>query len=321
MIIDVLMGGPGREATVSRRSGAAIAAALRTRGHDVAEIDLAGRLESGRLRSESVVFNIIHGTYGEDGELQAELDALGRSYVGSEAAVSRLCIDKAATKRRLMEAGIRVPWGAEIHLGTPFKPSDLKLPHHAGLVLKPRNDGSSVGLRLIANPSFLLPTIEDLLRELPPQPYLVEERLPGPEYTVAVIDEGPVDAPVPRALPPLTIRAADGVFDYAAKYHRDDTIEEPVADAALAAELGRIGVAAYRACGCRDLGRIDVMRSADGGLAVLEINTLPGFTDKSLTPKAAAAAGIDFGELCELLTARAAARVAPSATATVKGSP
>ncbi len=325
MIIDVLMGGPGREKAVSRKSGAAIVTALRGRGHDVHAVDLDGRLDPAHLRADSVVFNIVHGTYGEDGTLQAELDALGRSYVGADAAASRLCIDKAATKRRLTEAGIRVPWGAEIHLGTPFKPSDLKLPHHAGLVLKPQNDGSSVGLRMIANPSFLLSTIEDLLRELPPQPYLVEERLPGPEYTVAVIDEGPVHAPIPRALPPLTIRAAGGVFDYQAKYHRDDTVEEPVADPALAAELGRLGIAAYRACGCRDLGRIDVMRSADGGLAVLEINTLPGFTDKSLTPKAAAAAGIGFGELCERLAARAADRAinrsAPCATATVKGSP
>jgi D-alanine-D-alanine ligase len=307
MIIDVLMGGPGKEADVSRRSGAAVADALASRGHDVARIDLADRLDPARLRSGAVVFNIVHGTYGEDGTLQAELDALGRSYVGSDAAISRRCMDKQATKDVLAKAGIRVPWGVAVHLGTPFRPSDLKLPHHAGLVLKPRDDGSSVGLRMVPNPSFVLPAVEELLREVGPRPYLIEERLPGPEYTVAVIDEGPVGAPQPRALPPIAITAA-GVFDYAAKYQRADTIEEPLADPALAARIMALGVAAHRAAGCRDLSRTDVMLTADGDIAVLEINTLPGMTGRSLTPKAAAAAGIPFPELCERLAARAQAR-------------
>ena len=304
MKVDVLMGGPGREAAVSRRSGAAIAASLRARGHDVLAIDLAGRLEAGALRPGAVVFNIVHGTYGEDGTLQRELEALGRAYVGSDAAASALCMDKDATKKRLEQAGIRVPWGVKLDLARPFSARDLRIPHHAGLVLKPANDGSSVGLRMIANPSFLLPAIEEILRESGPIPYLLEERLPGPEYTVAVIDEDGG----PRALPPLVIRAAFGVFDYEAKYQRADTEEVPVADAALAGELAAIAVAAHRACGCRDLSRTDLMRCADGGIAVLELNTLPGFTDQSLTPKAAAAAGIGFGELAERLVARAAAR-------------
>lgn len=304
MLIDVVMGGPGREAAVSRVSGTAVADALERGGHDVARIDLDGRLDVRRLRPGAVVFNIVHGTYGEDGTLQAELDAAGCSYVGSDAAVSRLCMDKAATKERLGQHGIRVPWGRRLDLTKPFLPTDLKLPHHGGLVLKPMADGSSVGLRLIANPSFLLPAIEDILRELGPVPYLVEERLPGPEYTVAVIegDDGP------QALPAIIISAAGGVFDYQAKYHSTETREEVVADAALSRELGAIAVAAHRACGCRDISRTDLMRTADGAHAVLEINTLPGMTGASLTPKAAAAAGIPFASLCERLAARAAAR-------------
>jgi D-alanine-D-alanine ligase len=150
----------------------------------------------------------------------------------------------------------------------------------------------------------VLPAVEDLLREVGPRRYLIEECLPGPEYTVAVIDteSGPV------ALPPLTITAASGVFDYEAKYNRADTVEVPVADAALAARLADLAVRAHRACGCRDLSRTDLMATADGDLAVLEINTLPGFTPASLTPKAAAAAGISFDELVERLAARAVAR-------------
>lgn len=306
--VDVIMGGPGREAEVSRRSGAAIARGLRAAGHDVAEIDLAGRLDPARLRRGAIAFNIVHGTYGEDGGLQRELEALGVAFVGSDSAASRLCMDKDATKRRLAEAGIRVPWGVVVDLGRPFRPADLKLPHHGGLVLKPADDGSSVGLRMVANPGWVLPAIEELLAEVGPRRYLIEERLPGPEYTVAVIDE---DAG-PRALPPLFIEAAGGVFDYEAKYHRSDTIEAPVADAALAARLAAVAVAAHRACGCRDLSRIDLMATADGDLAVLEINTLPGFTDASLTPKAAAATGISFAELVDRLVHRAARRANPA---------
>ena len=304
MLVDVLMGGPGRESAVSRRSGTAIAAGLTRRGHDVVAIDLADHLDPTALRPGAVVFNIVHGTYGEDGRLQAELDALGRSYVGSDARVSALCMDKEKTKEVLRTAGIRVPWGVAIHLGSPFQLRDLKLPHFGPLVLKPRADGSSVGLRMVANPSFILPTCEELIREVGAIGYLLEERLPGPEYTVPVLGDD-VDA---VALPPLAIKPADGLFDYEAKYHRSDTDERPVADPVLAARLAALAVAAHRAAGCRDLSRTDLMRTADGDYAVLEINTLPGFTDASLVPKAAAAAGISFDELVERLVKRAAGR-------------
>ena len=308
MKVDVIMGGPGREAVISRRSGTAIADALRRRGHEVNVIDVANRLNVHDLRADAVAFNIIHGTYGEDGTLQAELDQAGITYVGSDAAVSRLCMDKGLTKARLTEHKLRVPWGVRLDLRQPFSPKDLKVPHHAGLVLKPACDGSSVGLKIIANPSFILPAIEEILRELGPVPYLLEERLPGPEYTVAVVDLG--DGP--QALPPLAIRAVDGVFDFDAKYQRADTMETPVMDAALAQRLADLGLAAHRACGCRDLSRCDIMRTADGDLALLEINTLPGFTTASLVPKAAAAAGILFDEFVERVVQRAAVRLVRS---------
>ena len=308
MKVDVIMGGPGREAVISRRSGTAIADALRRRGHEVNVIDVANRLNVHDLRADAVAFNIIHGTYGEDGTLQAELDQAGITYVGSDAAVSRLCMDKGLTKARLTEHKLRVPWGVRLDLRQPFSPKDLKVPHHAGLVLKPACDGSSVGLKIIANPSFILPAIEEILRELGPVPYLLEERLPGPEYTVAVVDLGNG----PQALPPLAIRAVDGVFDFDAKYQRADTMETPVMDAALAQRLADLGLAAHRACGCRDLSRCDIMRTADGDLALLEINTLPGFTTASLVPKAAAAAGILFDEFVERVVQRAAVRLVRS---------
>lgn len=302
MLIDLIMGGPGREAAVSRRSGACLAAALRRRGHDVLEIDLSGRLEPERLRPGAVVFNTVHGTYGEDGGLQSELDRLGRSYVGSSAEASRLCMDKAATKRCLSAAGLRVPHGIDIVLGTRC-PTD-SIPD-GPLVLKPRDDGSSVGLRLLEDRGQLAEALAGLRSELGPRPYLIEERLPGPEFTVAVLE----GADGPTALPPLAIRPAQGVFDYQAKYHRDDTREEPVEDRALARSLAMLAVAAHRACGCRDLSRTDLMLAADGEPVLLEVNTLPGMTTASLTPKAAAAAGIPFDELADRLVHRAAARM------------
>lgn len=303
MKVDVIMGGPGKEAAVSRVSGTAIAAALGRLGHDVQVVDLAGELDPARLRPGALAFNYVHGTYGEDGALQALLDRLGKAYVGSDAEASRLCMDKAATKKRLAERGVRVPWGVEVHLGTPFLPKDLRLPHHGGLVLKPADDGSSVGLRMVANPSFVLPAVEELLAEVGPRRYLIEERLPGPEYTVAVIDEDGG----PRALPPIAIEAK-GVFDYHAKYHSADTVERPIEDGPLARRLGELAVRAHVACGCRDLSRTDLMRTADGDYAVLEVNTLPGMTGASLVPKAAAAAGISFDDLVERLAARAILR-------------
>lgn len=303
MMIDVVCGGPGREAPVSRRSGAAVHAALLRGGYDAVLVDLDGTLDVARLRPGTLVFNIVHGTYGEDGTLQAELDAHGFRYVGSDAATSRLCMDKAATKARLQQHEIRVPWGVKVDLGVPFNPRDLKLPHGAGYVLKPADDGSSVGLRVVANPSFILPAVEELLRELGPRPYLIEERLPGPEYTVAVIDDGTG----PQALPPIAIRP-EGVFDYHAKYQAASTIEEAETDATIAAQLSTLGVAAFTACGCRDVGRVDIMATADGGYAVLEVNTLPGMTERSLLPKAAAAAGMTYDQLTARLVQRAANR-------------
>ncbi len=302
--VDVIYGGPGREASISRTSGRAIVAGLKNRGHDVAEIDVTDRLDVTKIRLGAVVFNIIHGTYGEDGTLQGELEQAGFRFVGSDAAVSRLCMDKVATKTCLQKHNLRVPWGVALDLRQPFSPRDLKIPNHAGLVLKPAQDGSSVGLKILANPSFVLPAIEEILRELGPIPYVLEEKLPGPEFTVAVLETetGPI------ALPPLAITPADGIFDFAAKYQRADTAEIGVDDANTVLQLTALALAAHRACGCRDISRCDLMKTSDGEFAILEINTLPGFTANSLVPKAAALAGISFDELVERLVARAAQR-------------
>lgn len=302
--VDVVFGGPGREAAVSRLSGAAIVDGLRAAGCDVAAVPVGDRIDPAALRDDAVVFNIVHGTYGEDGSAQDDLAAAGRVYVGSDARASRLCMDKEGCKQVLAGAGLPVPWGRVIDPTRPVDPRDLRPPSLAGFVLKPRRDGSSVGLRAIANLGFLLPTLEELVVELGPVPLLLEERLPGPEYTVAVLEDA--DG-TPRALPPIRIVPASENYDYRAKYHSDDTRYEILAPDAVPA-LGAYALRAYAACGCRDFARIDLMADRAGEPRILEVNTLPGFTAHSLVPKAAAAAGIDFPALCHRLVALAGRR-------------
>lgn len=305
--VDVVCGGPGREAAVSRTSGAAIVAGLQAQGVDVVGVDCDGELDLDRLRPDSVVFNIIHGTYGEDGTLQQHLADAGRVFVGSDAAASRTCMDKVVTKRLAAEAGVPVPWGKAIDPRHPADPALLKVPHGGPLVLKPACDGSSVGLHLLPSVSFLLPAIEETVRDLGPVPLVVEERLPGPEYTVGIIDEPDGSQ---RVLQPLSIiPAGEDAYDYEAKYVRNDTRYEFVEDETLATVMQDHARTVYQACGCRDLARVDFIADHDGRPTLLEVNTLPGFTDHSLLPKAAARAGLDFAALCQHLVTVAATRL------------
>lgn len=303
--VDVVMGGPGREAAVSRTSGAAIVEGLQAGGHDVQAVDIDGKLDPGRLRPDSLVFNIVHGTYGEDGTLQAELDAAGRAYIGSGAAASRLCMDKQATKERLIAGGLAVAWGKAI-ASAGFRLEDHPDIPAGPLVLKPRCDGSSVGLRMLASRDDLPAAVADVVRELGRIPMLIEERLAGPEYTVGVI-QGRGDSI--RALTPIRIISAVGTYDYQAKYHRDDTQKLFMEEEPLAGRLREIGEKVFTLCGCRDLARIDVMANGRGDLCVLEINTLPGFTRHSLLPKAAAHEGLTMEFLLSHLVQQASGRI------------
>ncbi|NRA39827.1 MAG: D-alanine--D-alanine ligase [Planctomycetes bacterium] len=302
--VDVIMGGPGGEADVSRNSGRAIVKGLQEAGYDVHAVDIQDRVIIEDLRTDAVIFNIVHGTYGEDGTLQQELEQAGLCYVGSSSQISALCMDKEKTKKQLTAADIAVPWGVQVDLRQAFAPRDLKLPLSSALVMKPAVGGSSIGLHIVANPSFVLPAAEQIIRDLGPITILIEECLRGPEYTVAVID----DQGAPRALPPLCISAEEGCYDYEAKYLRDDTDYQIVSEPQLAAALQDIAVRSYQCIGCQDFARIDVMDDGNGNLRVLEINTLPGFTDHSLVPKAALAEGMSFSQLCDFIIQQALQR-------------
>lgn len=296
--VDVCCGGPGREREVSLASGHAVAQALGQAGCDVQLIEVDQRLDVSLIREGAVVFNVIHGTYGEDGTLQRELEAAAIPFLGSHSQASRLCMDKTATKKVAQAAGIPVPWGQQVDANNPQSARDLVSPTMTGLVVKPARDGSSVGLRFLPSKSFLLPALEELVAELGPIPFLVEERLPGPEYTVAILQD---ESGEPRALPPIAICPADGSYDYAAKYERDDTTYVKVSEPAEVELLSDYAIRLFKATECRHFGRVDFIKNSEGEFCALEINTLPGFTSHSLVPMAADWDGLDFTELCVYL--------------------
>ncbi|MBX3745029.1 MAG: D-alanine--D-alanine ligase [Verrucomicrobiae bacterium] len=282
--ICVLLGGPSSEREVSLRSGAAVAGALRSAGFTVTEVDPVGdwRIPAGT----EVVFLALHGTWGEDGTVQAVLDAQGMAYTGCGADASRVAFDKVLTKRRLQEAGVPT---------APFLTvTDSRAPWPAGwrppVVLKPVRQGSSVGLRFVDRenewPAALAACLEHDTEAL------VEERIGGREITVGILGD--------RALPVVEIRPNEGVYDYRNKYTPGATgyLCPAPFDDGTTQRLQEAALGAFRAVGGRDYGRIDAMVRPGGEPVVLEVNTLPGMTETSLLPKAAAAAGIGFADLC-----------------------
>lgn len=289
----VLKGGPDAEREVSLSSGANVANALRRAGLAVHEfaIDRPGLAELRELPGD-VVFPVLHGAWGEGGPLQELLEQDGRPYVGSRPKAARLAMDKIATKAIVGELGVPTPRAQELRAGTDFA---LECP----VVLKPAEDGSSVDLRICS-------TLHDVARarlELEPrrERVLAEEYIRGRELTVGLIDG--------ECLPIIEIRAQDGTYDYDAKYHRDDTqyLLDPDLPAGVADAVRAFSRAAWHALGCRDVARADFMLD-DRGSWFLEINTMPGFTDHSLVPKAARHAGMSMEELVAGMVRRAAER-------------
>jgi D-alanine-D-alanine ligase len=284
--ITVMLGGPSAEREVSLRSGAAVAEALRTLGHTVIEVD--PRDEGWELPpNTAVAFLALHGTYGEDGTVQRRLEVLGVPYTGCDPEASRIAFDKHLTKNRCLAAG--VPTARFVLVDSP----NARWPRgwNPPVVLKPVRQGSSVGLQFVERVADWSQALAEAMRH--DARVLMEEKICGREVTVAILGNEP--------LPAVEIRPASGVYDYRSKYTAGAT--EYLCPAPFdAAETGRIqaaALAAFQAIGGRDFARVDMMVRQNGGLAVLEVNTLPGMTATSLLPKAAAAAGIGFAELCQ----------------------
>jgi D-alanine-D-alanine ligase len=286
--VAVLMGGRSSERQVSLDSGAGVLAALRSRGIAAEPVDgLPGLIEALNAGRVDRVFNVLHGRDGEDGVVQGLLAAYGVPCTGSGVLASALTMDKAMTKRVLDAAGLRTcPWGLAHTLAEAETVlARLGLP----LIAKPVAEGSTVGVTRITEAGQLAAGFAAARAH---GPVLLERLIVGHECTVAVLDG--------MALPPIRIVPESGFYDYHAKYIADSTrylvptgLGESVDHA-----LQQAAVAAFAECVCAGWARVDFMVDEDGQPWLLEINTVPGMTSHSLVPKAAAAVGIDYPELC-----------------------
>ena len=281
--IAVLMGGPSSEREVSLRSGAAIANGLRQKGYEVTEVDVRGH-ELELPAGTEAAFIALHGEFGEDGGIQSMLKSQGVPYTGSGVDSSRTAFDKVESKKIFDRQGIPTPGYEVLQRGAK---RTLKLP----VVVKPVRQGSSIGLHRVFAESEWAAAFEDALKY--DADVLVEQFIDGRELTVGVVGD--------QVLPVVEIRAPGGFYDYEAKYTKGKT--EYLVPAPITAEETKecqsLGLKTFKALNSRGMGRVDVRLTPHGRCYVLELNSIPGFTETSLLPKAARAAGIEFPELCD----------------------
>lgn len=291
--ITVLAGGPSAEREVSLDSGRAIADALRRRGHAVHLADISPEDLSALDQPADVVFPALHGTWGEDGQLQAILERRGLPFVGSGSCASRLAMDKLAAKRAVAALGLDTP-AFEMVTSASAPAWAPRLP--PPLIVKPVDQGSSVLTVVAPRQSDARRGVEAVVARFGRA--LVERFIAGDEITVGIIDGEP--------LPPICVRPKSDFYDYDAKY-RDDRTEylfDAGHGAALYRRAAENSARVFAALGCRHLARVDWIADRAGRLWFLEVNTLPGFTSHSLVPKAAARAGMSFDELVDRLARR-----------------
>lgn len=303
--IAVLMGGWANEREVSLMSGNGVADALESLGYRVTRIDM-DRDVAARIAEAApdVVFNALHGVPGEDGTVQGMLELMGVPYTHSGVATSVIAIDKQLTKQALVPHGIPMPGGRIVKSEELFERDPLPRPY----VLKPVNEGSSVGVAIITEDSDVgNPIARDASG--PWQEFaelLAEPFIKGRELTTAVID-GPDG---PRALGVTELIIEDGFYDFEHKYTEGRT--QHVCPAQIPPEIAALceeyAVRAHRVLGCRGTSRTDYRwdeEAGEEGLFVLETNTQPGMTPLSLVPEQAKHAGIDYPHLCEMIVLEA----------------
>lgn len=293
--VAVLMGGWSSEREVSLVSGNGVADALESRGHRVTRIDM-GRDVALRLAEAKpdVVFNALHGTPGEDGTVQGMFDLMGIKYTHSGLTTSVIAIDKELTKLALVRHGIRMPAGVIVDSESLYGADPLPRPY----VLKPVNEGSSVGVAIVTDESnYGDPIARDAIGPWQHFPSLLAEPfIRGRELTVAVLAD--------RALAVTELMPKSGFYDYDAKYTDGMTthvcpaeIPADIADAAM-----RMALDAHRLLGCKGTSRSDFRwddEQGEAGLYLLEVNTQPGMTPLSLVPEQAQYLGITYPELVE----------------------
>jgi D-alanine-D-alanine ligase len=286
-IIAVFAGGTSGEREVSLGSGRACASALAqsfpTRLFDIT----ADALPAGLDPVRHVVFSTLHGTFGEDGAMQRLLDQAGVAYAGCDAESSALTMDKTRTKDAAQAAGIQVIPGWQFSAGQKPRMEEVVAKFGEQVVVKPNDQGSSLGLRVIDNRAQLT----EALAAITSGEWLIEKRIFGQELAVGVLNG--------QALGVVEVRPKSGVYDYASKYTKGLTeyLAPAPLEPAMTARVKAEAEQAFRACGCRDYARVDFMLAPKSQLYLLEINTLPGMKETSLLPMSGRCAGLEFGGL------------------------
>lgn len=327
MNIALLLGGLSPERNISLISGRAVTKALRAMGHTVHPIDPASGLLSdadleqataapvssewlatadhtsiarlasiAEIKNADIVYNVLHGKYGEDGYVQAILDLHGIKYTGSGMIASAVAMDKAMSKMLFAVGGIPTPHWVTVK---PDQATDEQVLNEvrrelgSTIVVKPNDQGSTVGMTIVS--SGVLEDISEAITKAAAysETILIEQYIPGRELTVAVLGND--------ALPVIEIAPQDGFYDYQHKYTKGETqyycpadISEEVRD-----HIMNLAVTAHQILGCKAISRVDFRLNEDNIPVCLEVNTSPGFTELSLFPMAAREAGIEFGPLCE----------------------
>lgn len=287
--VGVLAGGPSSERGISLKSGEAVSKALVGVGLDqvvfldVNEEDFEDMIKESRI---NLAFIALHGRFGEDGTVQRALEEMKIPYTGSGPGSSALALDKLLSRDHFMDNGLDVPEYMVVHHGEDLSEMDIWFP----CVVKPRFEGSSIGLSIVNTESGIYSAVDKAFAF--GEEVIIERFVPGREITVGVL--------AGKALPVVEIIPHGGVYDFTAKYEAGNT------EYVVPADLGEkdyllaqeTGLKAHNALGCRGFSRVDMRLSEEEKIYVLEVNTIPGLTERSLLPMAAKAAGLDFPQLC-----------------------
>jgi D-alanine-D-alanine ligase len=297
--IAVLMGGVSAEREISLRSGRAVYQALLRRGYRAVAIDAAADVAKAlQARQIQMVFLALHGRGGEDGSMQGLLEVLHLPYTGSGIRASAVAMHKAMTKTLLAAHGIPVPPGVTVPASRPLAacPTTAKFP----LVIKPVSEGSTIGVSIVRRASEWQPALRRAYAY--DCEALAERYIPGRELTVSVLDG--------EALPAVEIRPKRGFYDFTAKYTKGQSkylCPAPLSPA-IARRVKALSVRTYRILGCDGAARVDFRLTPAGRPYVLEVNTIPGMTETSLLPMAAAKAGLEYEQLTERILGSALRR-------------
>jgi len=286
--VAVVMGGWGAEREVSLNSGAAVLAGLLEQGVDAHELDADRNILTVLQEQEfDRVFNILHGRGGEDGVLQGALNLLQIPCTGCGVMASAISMDKLMSKRIWTGSGLKTPAFAVLNDNTDFTAvvAEYGLP----LMVKPADEGSSVGMTKVTEVNQLQPAYE--LAKQYDCAVFAEQWVTGTEYTISIVGD--------QVLPIIRVETDSDFYDYEAKYQSGDTryFCPCGLDAESEIAMQQLAKTAFDTLGASGWGRIDLMQDEQGQIWLIELNTVPGMTNTSLVPKAAAAAGLSFGEL------------------------